>query len=938
MSRLERIIYTRAFPKLSFSGQIDVTDPGYGIAYMSKTIADPNTIKDPGFLTKVLRMINSSKPEEMDSDTQKPIEGTGRIIDSMIYAVPAVGQPILTNVHYRYKEAAESKVDTRPVFLSDAVVGDLEQYPCMYFGADCFNGIQKPVDDFYREDPMEKGEAIDTENIQFDESIRERAMAFASNGNADLVRAAIRHLVKQLSLPEAERKFIIIRDTEDNLRLWIAAITLSMPLQYAQQISFNTNATVFSDMKQELQYCVQKSTQLYELNFNIQNPNLERRSFALIVGADPSWENSDVTKNVKAMNPYVVIDAETKQLIGFEPDHEINNAYYRAIVEKDSEIDDFCKILAELKPLKGTESLGDMYSICQTLSSDADYDYSFLVHALQTMQPYFTAHSCLMMHVINQLFGRSKQWHRLAGDDERNGLVLTGIALNLIETYSIVSFSQPALNAIKERITQKLRWAQDVAQYTNVLMNTAPQSIKQILVEIIDREKMEVVEEASIDRGSDEFILDLFDFVGCYCKVKGVSFQNLLDDPNLNTKLSCMLRRSVTHEKLAGRIVKLFHNDQQMLEYYMRIGADIAGSDVKRRLAWWNCMINNQVSLEVVCSVIAMNGQAILDIENVLCGMICKTGCTEEIRKLFRIYLKNVPGAGKAFYHEWYENALQSNDPIAALKMVIRELENDSRHIDSLQEILMALDKKISLSDSKKNADLANLILKYESQAQVVCHRAEVWMYIYRMTEKTAGGILGKKNRDGVIDKYIKVNPKKHAYIIEKDSSKSFAETKMGDKFICYIAEHSDEAAMFIIATMSFEFESADDKNQFYNAIAEEICTSYIKRKDESIALLIYLRDGIEQRIDFDGDSVERLIPAYDAEDIERELNALIDTCSFQLKEIKLDNVADKLISSCSKNFGKRTAANLEEILEEAQYAYSQNHKGGLFGRLFGKK
>lgn len=929
MSKLEQLIYTRGCPRIGFAGDVQESG-GYGVVYMSQDMADASVPKDPQFLTKVLQMINSS--------TDPMTDGAERDINSFIYTIPPTGKPIMTSIHFRNsKESELSQKHNRPVYLSDAIVGDLEQYPCMFFCSDCFKAIQTPIDDFYRDSPMEKGEAIDSDSISFDESLRERAIKFASNGYADLVRAAVWHLVKQLSLPEAERKFIIIRDTEDNLRLWISAITLSMPLQYAQQVSFNTNARDFNRMQMDLQYCVQKSTQLYERNFNIQNPNLERRSFALIVGADPSWEGSDVTKTVKAMNPYVVIDAATKQLIGFEPDQEINNAYYRAIVEKDSEIDDFCKILAELKPLKGTESLGDMYSICQTLSSDADYNYSSLIYALQTMQPYFTAHSCLMMHVINQLFGRGQQWHRLAGDDEKNGLLLTGIALKLIETYSMASFSQPALSAIKERITQKLRGAQDVAQYTNVLMDTAPRSVKQILVEIIDHEKMQAVEEASIDKGSDEFILDLFDFVGCYCKVKGISFQSALSDPNLNAKLSCMLHRSVAHERLAGQVVNLFHNDQQMLEYYMRTGADLAGSDVNR-LAWWDCMIDSQVSIEAVCSVISMSGKAILDVEHVLCRMIRKTGCTEEIRNLFRIYLKNVVGAGKAYYREWYESTLQAKEPIVSLKAVLRELEDDRQRIDSLQEILTALDKTISLSDSKKNTDLINLILQYASQAQVDCHRSELWMYIDKMTEKTAGGIFGKKDRDGVVGQYIKVNPKNHAYVIANDSSMPFAQTQMGEKFIHYIAEHCDEAASFVIATMSFDFDSAGDKNRFYDAIAEEMCVPYIKRKDDSVALLIYLRDCIEQRIALKGDPVERLISAYDAADLKRELNALIDACSLQLKEIKLDNVADKLISSCSKNFGKCTAANLERILDEAQRVYSQNHKGGLFGRLFGKK
>ena len=936
MSKLDQLVYTRGCPRIGFSGDVQESE-GYGIVYMSRNMADASIPKDPQFLTKILQMINSSKdPDMVNGEYQLE---SARDVNSIIYTLPSVGKPIITSVHYRNSsETSTSQKHARPVYLSDAIVGDLEQYPCMYFGASCFNAIKTPIDEFYRDAPMEKGEAIDTDSIQFDESIRKRAMTFASNGNTNLARAAVWYLLKQLALPAAERKFIIIRDTEENLRLWIAAITLSMPLQFAQQISFNTNARVFNDMKMDLQYCVQKSTQLYERNFNIQNPNLERRSFALIVGADPSWEGSDVTRTVKAMNPYVVIDAETKQLIGFEPDQEINNAYYRAIVEKDSEIDDFCKILAELKPLKGAESLGDMYSVCQTLSSDTDYEYSSLIHALQTLQPYFTAHSCLMMHVVNQLFGRNQQWHRLAGDDENNRLLLTGIALNLIETYSMISFSQQAISAIKERITQKLRGSQDVAQYTNVLMDTAPESVKQILVDIFDREKMQAIEEVSIDKGSDEFILDLFDFVGCYCKVKGISFQNALSDPNLNAKLSRMLRRSVTHEKLASRVVNLFHDDPQMLECYIRTGAELAGSDVKRRLAWWDCMIDSQVNVENVCSVIAMSDKAILDVEYVLCKMIHKTGCTGEIRDLFSKYLKNVAGAGKAYYREWYESALRTKDTIDVLKVILHELENDSRHIDSFQEILIALDRTVSLSDTRKNKDLINLILQYANRVQVDCHQSELWMYIDKMTAKTAGGLLGRKDRDGVVSQYIRVNPKNHAYIIANDSSTPFAETQMGEKFIHYIAEHCDEAASYIIATMSFDFDSAGDKNRFYDAIAEEICVPYIKRKDESVALLIYLRDCIEQGIALKGDPVERLIAAYDTADLKRELNALIDSCCLQLKEIKLDNVADKLISSCSKNFGKRTAANLERILDEAQSAYSQNHKGGLFGRLFGKR
>lgn len=926
MSKFSHIIYTRGCPRIGFAGDVQNAE-GYGIVYISKDIPENSSKIDQLFLTKILQMTNSSEDERAGK--------AGRDVHSVLYTVPPTGSPVMSCIHYRNAQEAESsKVHNRPVFLNDMIIGEFDQYPCSLLGASCFEAEKTPIDDYYREEPLPMGEPIDAQDVNLDDELRSRAIEFAKNGRADVVRAAVWFLIQQLSVPESERKIIVIRDSEPNLRLWIAAITYSMPVAFSRDISFNTNATEFNNLQKDLQYCVQKSTQRFERNFNIQNPNLERRNFALIVGADPEWRGSEATNLVKAMMPYVVIDAKTNSIQGFEPDGTISTEYYRAIVDDDAKIQDFCSIIGEMKGITPGIELGKLYNACNVLSDDAPYRYYDLAKSLQVLDKHFTGESCLLMHVINRLFGREKLYSSLVSEDMKNSLSVLKTCVNYVESYSFSAYKPGMVMCIAEIIRERLMNLQSISLFLDVLSEKGHFSPQEVLDLLIEEEHLACISEQTILKGDEDYVVSLLTLLNKYCDTKGMSFQRLLENEEIKTVTSLILQRSISSKTTAHRVLQQLKDDPIALERYIMMGFDLVADDSRQRKAWCDCVLDSGVDGSSLCNAIQSSGGTPEDIESVLCKMISSNGYTSDIQGLYLKYLSHVPQVGKEFYLTWYQSIQGKPNQITITKLMVDTLKRDIHHSYILADLLPEIDRGVSYNSTKIDAELIEIIKASTLEERISYPRTELYMFIKQLTIPATGGLFSKKERENVAAQYIKANPNNVEYVVDA----GFTDSPLGKKFIDYICMNSDETSAFVVATMAFKFSAPKEKDNYLKCLASGICSLYVKKKSDSVSLLIHLKDCVDQNIVIKGDSVMRLLGAFHSDDVKTGLNELISACTKALGEYKLDGFADKTIANCAKDYGKHTAAKLEIVLKEAQTIYGQNHKGGLFGRLFGKK
>lgn len=926
MSKFSHIIYTRGCPRIGFTGDIQNAE-GYGIVYISKDILDDTSKIDQLFLTKILQMTNSSE----DGRNGK----AGRDVHSVVYTVPPSGSPVMSCIHYRNAQEAESsKIHNRPVFLNDMIIGEFDQYPCSLLGASCFVAEKTPIDDYYREEPIPMGEPIDSQDINCDDELRYRAMEFAKNGRADVIRAAVWFLIQQLSLPESERKMIVIRDSEPNLRLWIAAITYSMPVTFSREISFNTNATEFNNLQKDLQYCIQKSTQKFERNFNIQNPNLGRRNFALIVGADPEWRGSEATNLVKAMMPYVVIDAKTNRIQGFEPDNTISSEYYRAIVNDDAMIQDFCNIIGEMKKITPGIDIGKLFIACNVLSEDAPYQYYDMVKSLQILDKHFSGDSCLLMHVINRLFGREKLYSSLVSEDLKNSLLVLKMCVNYVETFSFSAYRQGMVMCIAEILRERLMNLQSISLFLEALSEKGHFSPQEVLSLLIDEEHLACITEQMIQKGDEDYVVSLLTLLNKYCDIKQMSIQRLLEYEGIKDVVSVILQRSISSQTIASSVLQQLKNDPVALESYITMGFNYVADDSKRRIAWCDCVLDNGVNGGALCNAIQSSGGTPEEIESILCTMIRRDGYTSNIQELYLKYLSHVPEVGKEFYLTWYQSIQGNPDQITITKQMVNTLKKDLHHSYILKDLLAEIDRDVSYNTSRKDSELIEIIKTSNLMEQCSCPRTELHLFIKQLTIPVAGGLFSKKDRENIAMQYIKANPQNKEFVVED----GFTDSPLGKKFVDYICMNAEETSAFLIAMMAFKFSVPREKDNYLKRLASEICVSYVKRKNDSVSLLIHLKDCVDQNIVIKGDPVMRLLDAFHSDDVKTSLNELISACTKALGEYKLDGFADKMVANCAKDYGKHTAAKLEIVLKEAQAIYGQNHKGGLFGRLFGKK
>lgn len=855
--------------------------------------------------------------------------------DAYVYCVPEKGRPMLAAYRKRTDEekraACDADVDNRADYVAEWLVGNLEHYAFEYIDSSFWQNIYRPIADFYaNEEPMPLEDPIDPKKVLTSETNRRDIMEFVADGRTDAVKAAVWALLRQFDLPIADRKFLVIRDSESNVRKWIAAIGYSFPIQVANSISFNT---CMEKLNQEPDCCyyVQKSTGLYTKSRNIQDPNQERRWFYMIAGADPTDKTSDRTANPMPNAPYLIIDGATKQA-KFETDQLMLCRFLKDIATNDASIEDFCNYTNEMQGLSMGTCLCDLYDAQNALTNENAWSYSSLCKALNQLAPYFTKSSVLMRYVVGRLCIEGEYASRFVVDDENNSLSLLRILYKLVGDFEITE----ALPVMKQMLVKRIsvllgnsRDAGKLSSYIHYLKDTNLKLYSETISEVVEASGLKMVTESVVATGTTEYIIKLFEVIDTYLNGKKQGWADFFKDSSFARLADAMIARSMQDEYLPGHILSLLSGDNKAIDSYILRGCRFSSNN-NQTVRWWRTMLQNRVSAEYLCGLISSNNIGAQEIENVLCQELCISGYGDNLKRLFNQHLAKVPGAGGAFYREWIKSLSGTKERTTVLRRILAEMASNTNFTKQLGETLIDLDSEIVMDQKKETIELAELVYEFSLRARVQCNNALLWEFLYSMSSTK----VSRRDRDGIAGVFLKVNAGGYSFSV----SDSVMHSQLGESFMARMQEYLDQPATHIIVLNSFAFRSMNAKRAYVNMYAQMVCTDTVKKKSDALASVLFLREMIASGRATQDSGADKLRKIYAPAELVGQLDELISAIQRELGNFRTDGIADKVIGMADKVYGKNIAASVEQIFIVAQETYKiNNHGQSIFSKIFGR-
>lgn len=445
---LNQLIYTRCSPQreLENKGQVVRAD-GFGVFSMSQELATNPPVASYDFLQKCLVKQNAAK-ENLSIGLFNSYEYIA--LDDCTYAyVYEVARP-------HCKEPRKNGMGHRTgTYIKQCLVGAPKGYPFQWFGASVWNAHLRSENDYYLDsDPTaapawlpQVPDQLGDSNMNLD-----RIRNFVRDGRKEAVKAAIWFLIQEYAKPEDERKVLLIKDTSENMELWIAAIELAFSADMARTIPFSTNKyKLANQIDSILFYYTDENGRVSTMRNN--SAAQRRHPYHMIVGYHPK----DTFSAVKQMpnSNFVIIDGTTKN-IGISTDETIRSAYYEAVVSYGVDGMDFVR---EVLPGLGINSINDKipviydaYKYILDSEHKADtWNYSpALKHLSCLLQFGMPKNEALSQYILDE---GMQAYERFAAEDERNNFQFLKILWDISRT---IQRSKEVTGCMADRLSQKM--------------------------------------------------------------------------------------------------------------------------------------------------------------------------------------------------------------------------------------------------------------------------------------------------------------------------------------------------------------------------------------------------------------------------------------------------------------------------------------------------
>lgn len=900
-----RIVYTRRQTGYTLDGAPDLKG-GHGIFSISSNAASSE--KDKDFVDDIIKLRRIGANEE----------GT-----EYSYVIPGTGSPMLGKYRNRtvQEEEAAAKVanvDARGTFIMEWLVGVPQKYSFEYFDSPFFAADSLPIAEYYKNEPVPMESGIPADTVPAGPMTRKMVMDFANNGRANAVRQAVAVLLEQLSRPEAERKMIVIRDSEANVRMWIAAILYSFPVSLANKISYDTRRINFNNEPSTCYY-VMKATNKYVRMRNLQDPNQERRFYSLIAGAEPSDSSCSSLNNPMPNRPYLVIDGRTNQAAFTVQVPE--QAYFRALVTDDKEIESFAGFAAELDNVT-FENLSELFDAIRIVSDEGKWEYSALLQSLNVLVPHLTERSVLVNYVLTKMCVEDGYRRLFVSADEKNSLKLFSLLQSIAAQFNIKQVSTMLCDCAAVRVEQFVAAADSKAlkHFTGTLKAQSSATYEYAARKTVLTDRFKALDVRSIAQAGPEFATELVDLISSALNSEKKTWSEYAVDPANQKLMDELIRMSLTDEQITGALVGKLSGNAAMVEYYVRRGTELI-PNLHTGASWWRTLLKKGVSIDKVCQIIDKAGVPIDEVENLLCAELRDKGYSSGLKSLYNRYLAGKPNIGTRFFQEWFRVIRSKQNNEKEMETFLSEVRTyphlSQFYVDTVQKLdsEIPFDKKDSAYSVMLKRFLVELRL-YESSNTILRE------YLTAIGSTKTGGLFGK-NKDALSKQYEKANPNHYYFRVRQDITNS----ELFNDFMSVLEDSMEDEYAFSIGLGSFQFTAQNLSRTYTDRFAEMVYEHTIKHKDHGgLGTLMHYFIAYKKT---NGANPADLV-----------LTNLSDTL-YRIEQLfgeeKTEKLSEKVVTKTGKEYGEETASEVEALFVRAQDYYKKNHKPGFFEKLFGR-
>lgn len=434
-----QIVYTRCKPGRDILNKGEVINrEGFAIRTFSKEIYDVCNLNQIELYKKYIERRNESKL------------GTAQgLIESFEYIA-------FDNAPSAFGLECQSK-GVRTTFIKQYYIGNILDYPINYLNKQLYSYCKKPAEYYYGKDDL--FDFAPMVNIKSQATFTKiDALEFYKDGRSEAIESCISFIIQQFQLPEEERKFLIIKDTSENVFKWIGCIEYALPVELAKKISFSTNTNILKSKPRTFKYSLNSEGKFTE--FGINDETLTTHFFYMIAGIDPKGSAASSFKALENA-PYVIVDGTNKK----EEFHSIKNSLYlQAACKYGQDFEDFNLVLesCENYDFNHLYELFDAYMYLLDENQDISlWNYKDVLTSIKTFEKFMIKGSMLESILVKNLYKQYTTKKFLWENDEINNLQLLQFILDGSNHIQEKAFT----DEVNEMTYKMIKWIMDVDNY-----------------------------------------------------------------------------------------------------------------------------------------------------------------------------------------------------------------------------------------------------------------------------------------------------------------------------------------------------------------------------------------------------------------------------------------------------------------------------------------
>ena len=658
---LNQLVYTRCSPHRDLKNKGNVVrGDGFGVFSVSAELFNDAGIPNFDFLQQRLPIKNGS-------NETSPIG----LFDSYEYFSVTESRHGFVYEHSRPHckiPRKNGQAHRSGTYIKQCLVGEIEGYPYEWFSCDAWTAHLKSENDYYLDDPTNVGPELLPQisakprngNITLD-----LIKSFVGEGRKESVKAAVWFLIQEYSKPEGERRVLLIKDTPENVALWVAAIECAFSPAMARSVTFATNRSKLGTQADNTLFYYTDSNGRFS---QIQNRSIQqtRHPYCMIVGFHPKDTFCAALKPMATSN-YVLLDGTTKT-VSFQTDATISKPYFNAVVQYSDDILDFCRVILpslKLNDINGQiPVLYDAYKyLLDSSHNGALWKYTEALSHMNCLTQYGVPQNTAL---LNYLLDESvKAYHRFTADDVNRSFLLMGHMLNFAKKTRreqelialVMDYTQGLLSDFAVNSTPLIKlWTALKAPHMATI-------VKPVLCNLFNDTELNFYARQFMNAQPSvvDIVLEMYETM---MSQNGVAYSEILTSNEKYAFVCVALGTLIKDVRTLNKHLAVIRKDSSLLNSAALSVADYLNrTNPKKTADWWEIVILNcGGNLVELCKNLSQSGKAsIVLIEQLLTIRVEKArACDQQIVQAFAESIKILgasPDTGIKLFTAWINMA-----------------------------------------------------------------------------------------------------------------------------------------------------------------------------------------------------------------------------------------------------------------------------------------